>query len=114
MHELSIAMEILDIVAKTAADHGSNCIKSISLKVGDLSGVEIDSLSFSFDAIKGENKLTGDAELVIKRIPVVVRCAVCDDEFEAKERILACPVCKGFDTVMLQGDELSVVDIEVE
>ncbi len=114
MHELSIAMEILHIVVKTAGENGSTSVKTINLKVGDLSGVEVDSLSFSFDAIKGENEVTGGSELVIKKVPVVVRCADCDDEFETNERFLACPACTGFDTLMLQGDELSITDIEVE
>jgi Zn finger protein HypA/HybF involved in hydrogenase expression len=29
MHELSIAMEILDIVEKEAADHGAKTVKSV-------------------------------------------------------------------------------------
>ncbi len=114
MHELSIAMEILDIVAKTASEHGFDRIKSVRLRVGDISGVEVDSLTFSFDAIKGDRKLTVDAELVVERVPLKVHCRTCDGEFTGEGQYLTCPSCNGFDTEMLQGDELSVVDIEVE
>ncbi len=114
MHELSIAMEILDIVAKAASEHGSDRVKSVRLRVGDLSGVEVNSLTFSFDAIKGERELTGDAELIVEKVPLKVHCRSCARDFAGEGQYLTCPACEGFDTEMLCGDELSVVDIEVE
>ncbi len=114
MHELSIAMEILDIVEKEAADHGAKTIKSVYLKIGDLSGVQIDSLSFCFESIRGEKDITKDAQLNIDRIPVRILCRPCESEFAGDGFLVRCPSCEGLDTELLQGDELSIAEIEVD
>ncbi|MDF1535075.1 MAG: hydrogenase maturation nickel metallochaperone HypA [bacterium] len=115
MHELSIAMEILEIVEKEALKHGAGAVRKVRLKVGDLSGVETDSLTFSFDAIKGEKKLAGKADLLIQRTPARIRCKPCGADFEGRSGfIVSCPECEGFDTRLLAGDELEIVDIEID
>ena len=114
MHELSIAMEILDIVEKEAVKHGAVEVKKVRLKIGDLSGVETDSLTFSFDAIKGEKELTKQAELLINRIPVRINCTPCGTEFEGAGMLVSCPKCEGFETQLLAGEELEIEDIEID
>ncbi|GBE15800.1 MAG TPA: hydrogenase maturation nickel metallochaperone HypA [Proteobacteria bacterium] len=114
MHELSIAMEILDIVEREAQNHGAGQVTDIRLRIGDLSGVETDSLRFCFEAVRGEKMVTRHAELTIVRVPVRIRCGPCDDEFEGEGRLLRCPSCGGLDTELLEGDELNIIDFEVE
>lgn len=114
MHELSIAMEILDIVEQEAVKHGAAEVKKVRLKIGDLSGVETDSLTFSFDAIKGEKELTNQAELIINRVPVRVSCTPCGSDFEGAGMLVSCPNCEGFETQLLAGEELEIEDIEID
>ena len=114
MHELSIALEILDIVEKEAAKHDAAVVRQINLRVGDLSGVETESLTFSFDAVKGEKELTRDAILAIERLPVKIRCTPCDDVFNGSGHMVICPQCEGFDTKLLQGEELEIAEIEID
>jgi len=115
MHELSIALEVLDIADREARKAGAAGVKEIRLRVGALSGVEPGSLLFSFDAVKGEKELTRDAVLTILPVPVKVRCRPCDAEFpaEGKSPLVTCPRCGGFDTQLLEGRELSILDLEV-
>ena len=114
MHELSIAMEILDIVEKEAAEHGAGSVTSVRLKIGDLSGVEVSSLEYCFEAVRGEKELTRGANLVVDRVPVRIRCRPCGGDFPSDGYLLRCPSCEGLDTELLEGDELNVVEIEVE
>jgi hydrogenase nickel incorporation protein HypA/HybF len=114
LHELSIAMEVIDIVRKEAATHGASSVTKVCLLIGDLSGVETDSLAFCFDAVKNEHSLTSGAELVIEKVPVRVRCEKCDDEFRASGQLVTCPSCGGYDTKLVAGTELEVKDLEVE
>lgn len=114
MHELSIAMEILDIVGKEAAKHRATVVRQVNLRVGDLSGVETESLAFSFDAVKGENELTQAAVLAIERLPVRIRCTPCDAEFNGTGHMVICPQCEGFETRLLQGEELEIAEIEID
>lgn len=114
MHELSIAMEILDIVEKEAIKHGASVVRQVNLRVGDLSGVETESLAFSFDAVKGEKELTRGAVLAIERLPVRISCTPCDGVFTGTGHMVLCPRCEGFDTELLQGEELEIADIEID
>lgn len=114
MHELSIAMEVLDIVEREAARHGAGSVSRIHLRIGDLAGVQADALSFSFDAVKSEKPLTGNAELFIERVPVRVRCTPCGSDFEGGDLLVTCPMCGGFETRLLQGQELDIAGIEIE
>lgn len=114
MHELSIAMEVLDIVRKEASVHGASAVTMVRLRIGDLSGVETESLSFSFDAVKSEDLMTSEASLVIERVPVSIRCESCDNVFDTAGLLVTCPSCGGYDTRLLAGEELEIVDFEIE
>jgi hydrogenase nickel incorporation protein HypA/HybF len=107
-------MEILDIVDREAKSHGAGSVTSVHLRIGDLSGVEISSLSFCFEAIRGEKERTRAAELVIDRVPVKVRCGPCEETYAGDGPLLRCPACGGLETELLEGDEMNVVEIEIE
>ena len=47
MHELSIALSILDLVALEAIKQKAREVKEIELEVGRLAGVDISALAFS-------------------------------------------------------------------
>ena len=114
MHELSIAMEILEIVEGEAVKHGATVVRQVNLRVGDLSGVETESLAFSFDAVKGEKDLTRGAVLAIERLPVKIRCTPCNEVFAGTGHMVICPRCEGFETELLQGEELEIGEIEID
>ena len=114
MHELSIALEILDIVEKEALKHDAKAVKQVNLSIGDLTGVETESLVFSFDAVKGEKELTRNAVLAIEKLPVKIRCAPCGDTFTGAGHAVVCPQCEGFETTLLQGEEMEIADIEID
>ena len=56
MHELSIAHSILSIAEKSAPE-GKGIITAVSMQIGQLSSIEIDSLRFAFEAIKSNTVL---------------------------------------------------------
>ncbi len=117
MHELSLALEILDIAQREAEKAGGKPVRVIRLTVGDLSGVEPSSLSFSFEAVKGEKPLTAGAALEITRVPVRIFCRACGEEKQGggpSGLLVTCPCCGGFDTDLLAGREFSVTELEVE
>jgi len=107
-------MEVLDIVREEAAAHGASAVTTVRLKIGDLSGVEIDSLAFCFDTVKNEHQMTSTAELHIENIPIRIRCEKCRDEFSTTGHLVTCPSCGGFNTRLLAGEELEIVDFEIE
>ena len=114
MHELSLALEILDIVEREAARHGAGVIRQVNLRIGDLSGVETESLAFSFDAVKGEKDMTKNTMLAIERLHVKIWCTPCAGEFTGAGHSVICPQCEGFETELLQGQEMEIADIEID
>src|ERR1043165_6386958 len=92
MHELSIAVSLVEIAAEKAAGLGGARVEALHMKVGPLSGVVKDALLFSFEvAVKG-TPIEG-ARLEIEDVPLAVFCARCEAERELPDPVLLCPVC---------------------
>jgi hydrogenase nickel incorporation protein HypA/HybF len=66
MHELGIAQEIIGIVEKELATRPPARVLAVGLRLGELSGVDSESLSFCFDCIKSGTSVES-AELRIER-----------------------------------------------
>jgi len=64
MHELSIAMSIVEIAEKTLAQHGGKRVRRVHLQVGPLCGVANEALMFSF-GLACEGTTAEGASLVI-------------------------------------------------
>lgn len=113
MHELSIAMSIVD-AALDEAQRRAVRVSAVHLRLGALSGVVKDALLFSYEMVCQDTVLQGSS-LIVEDIPVAIFCAQCQ-----KERTLtsvqsfACPVCGTPTMDVRQGKELEVFAIEVE
>jgi hydrogenase nickel incorporation protein HypA/HybF len=51
MHEMSLAMGILQIVEEAAREQRFGRVRSVWLEIGDLAAVEADAMRFCFDAV---------------------------------------------------------------
>lgn len=109
MHELSIMRNVVTICEQSAEGRP---IKSVTLEVGELSGIIPAALEFCFESC-ARGTLLENAELLINVIPPQVRCNVCGATFSAKAYYDSCPECKGFDIEILFGEELRVKELEV-
>lgn len=114
MHELSIAMSMIEMASEEAARRGSTQVNTIYLKLGPLSGVVKDALLFSYEVASSGTPLEG-SKLVIEDVPVVVFCQDCQAErvIESIQRF-CCPVCGALTSDILKGREMEVTAIEIE
>lgn len=112
MHELSIAQEIINIVNNHLPDPEPANVKSVKVKVGKLSNILPDSLSFCFEALTNESHLKG-SKLEIVEIPVKIHCAGCNKESEIENPVFACPKCSSNKLKIISGMELQVDEIEL-
>ena len=114
MHEMGIAMEIVDIAkASIPADMQGAKIRCVNLKVGQLSAIVPDSLRFCFDLVIKDTPLDG-AELAIEELPVVARCKACRTEWTVTEAVFTCTQCNSGNIDILSGRELDITSIEIE
>jgi len=113
MHELSIAMSIIDTAAAEAARRGAAQVSAVHLKLGPLSGVVKDALLFSYELACDGTVLQG-SELIIEEMPVVVFCPSCEAE-QVIESIqsFCCPVCGTLTSEVIRGRELEVFAMEI-
>jgi len=114
MHEMGIAMEIVDIAkASIPADMQGAKVQRVNLKVGKLSAIVADSLRFCFDLVIKDTPLEG-AELAIEELPVVARCKDCQTEWTVTEAVFTCCECQSGNIDILSGRELDITSIEIE
>jgi hydrogenase nickel incorporation protein HypA/HybF len=112
VHELSIAISLVEIACEKAAELGGAKVEALHLKLGPLSGVVKDALLFSFEVASKDTAIEG-ARLEIEDVPLTVRCVRCDAERELPEPYLICPVCGEPTPEILRGRELELSALEV-
>jgi hydrogenase nickel incorporation protein HypA/HybF len=113
MHELSIALNIVEIASETLNKNGGGKISALFLKLGKLSGVEKDALLFSWDLACADTALEG-SRLIIEEIPVAVHCKFCHaDQTLNSINKFSCPVCQNLAPEIVRGRELELTALEI-
>lgn len=113
MHELSIAMSIVDAAVDEAKQRGVQ-VSAVHLRLGALSGVVKDALMFSYEVACQDTPLEG-SKLIVEEVPVAVFCQRCNDKRVLSSlQSFTCPECGTPSGQVLQGKELEVFALEVE
>lgn len=113
MHELSIALRIVEeVTVRAAAEPGR--VTRVVVSVGALAGVHAPSLEQAFAVASADGALAG-AVLEIVSVPVRVWCGACDAEVElASLSRFACPRCGRPSGVIRAGRDLLIERIVLE
>ena len=113
MHELSIAMGIVDAALDESQRRGVE-VSAVHLRLGALSGVVKDALLFSYEVACRDTPLEG-SQLIVEDIPVIVFCPQCQAERELPSvQLFACPKCGTPTMDVRHGKELEVFALEVK
>ena len=117
MHEVGIASSILEAsLAETARRPGARLV-AIGVRVGVLSGVDVDALRFAFECLVAETEEQNVA-FNVEACPRVNRCDLCGHEFDSPSSApftdAPCPRCQSQQTRFVSGDQLDLKSIEVE
>jgi len=112
MHELSIAMSIVDLALE---EERERCVSvdAVHLELGPLSGVVADALQFSWEVACRDTPLEG-ARLLIHEIPIEIHCSRCEAQRKVDSmQWLCCPVCGTAALEIVHGKELAITALEV-
>ncbi|HEY1499238.1 MAG TPA: hydrogenase maturation nickel metallochaperone HypA [Acidobacteriaceae bacterium] len=113
MHELSIAMSIVDL-AQEEAELRRVQVDAVHLELGALSGVVKDALLFSYEIACGGTLLEG-SRLIVREIPVEVYCPACQTpKILASIQWFCCPDCGTPTSEVLHGRELMITALELK
>lgn len=113
MHELSIAMSIIEIAEENAKREKASVINEIELDIGTQSGVVLEALTFAMEsAVQGT--MLESAEVKINSIPARAVCSKCQHAFYTDDLFTPCPECGNPFSEIVQGRELKVKSLKVE
>lgn len=113
MHEMSIVMNLVEVILEEAEKHGAKKVKNVHLKAGKLHQIIPETLEFCYK-IATQDTIAAGSELLIEEVPIRLRCRRCDKIFEVMDFIFMCPDCEIADTETLSGDELIIESIKIE
>jgi hydrogenase nickel incorporation protein HypA/HybF len=113
VHELSVALSLVEVACEKVAILGNPRVDAVSVRIGPLSGVVKEALSFCFEAASQGTPLEG-ARLEIEDVPLIVFCPNCSAERQlASIQHLRCPVCGQPTPDVCGGRELELTALEV-
>ena len=113
MHESVVAWELLRTVEERARASGADRVVAVGVRIGALSGLVPEALSFAFEALQVDTFVAG-AKLDIERIEALCQCERCGLVFpveETKRRCVACGIPAPF---VPNSDCLLLTRVEVE
>lgn len=113
MHELSVTESVLAIACKHAQKAQAVRVTDIHLVIGRLSSIVDDSIAFYWNMIS-KDTLCENARLHFNRLPAILLCLDCDNEFQLGGELTPCPNCSSARIRVLSGDEFQVESIEIE
>jgi hydrogenase nickel incorporation protein HypA/HybF len=114
MHELSIALGIVDIAEQESDRRGSVPVLAIHVRLGPLSGVVKEALTSAYELAR-EGSAVADSNLVIEETAIVIRCPRCQIEATVPSVYeLCCPRCGTPTADIVSGRELEVTALEIE
>jgi len=113
MHELSIAMSIVEVAQEEAEQRGVQ-VEAVHLKLGALSGIVKQALLSCYD-MACENTCLQGSHLVIEEVPVMIFCPKCRGPRPlSSQQLFCCAECGTPSSEIVQGKELEVVALEIK
>ena len=114
MHELSIAMSIVEMAQEESERRGQAQVLAVHLRLGQLSGVVKEALLSSYEMACEATPLEG-SQLLIEEIPVEVFCPNCQIAQRVRSiQWFCCPKCFTPTPDVVRGKELEVVALEIK
>ena len=113
MHEVGITQNLVEIAEQHARAGGHKKVLSVSVDIGELSGVVAEAVEFCFEVVSRDTLLEG-SRLIINRISAKMNCRQCEQSFHADNYTFECPHCGGVKLDLVQGDELRMTEMEVD
>ena len=114
MHELSMAMAMVEQIQEIMAQEGAQQLVSVTVVMGALSGVEREAFEFCFPLAVEGTPLAG-AELRIEEVPLRLRCLACEKESQPEEiAFVCCAECGSGRVEIIEGRDLVLRSLEVK
>lgn len=111
MHELGIVTYVAKTVNRFAAEHDVKKVCSVTLEIGEVSGIVPEYLVDCWNYFRRREPLLKEAELLHESLPAVTYCQQCHQEYPTVAHGRTCPHCGSGDTYLLRGSECNIKEI---
>ena len=112
MHEYSIVQSLLESCEEHAKQNDATKVTKVVVKIGALSGVEVDLLQTAFDTFK-EKTVCDGCEFIINYQKVIIKCKDCNEESILEKNEFTCLKCNSYNTEVLDGEEMFLMSLEM-
>lgn len=112
MHELGIIVHVSKSLENIAVENQLTEIGSVTLEIGEVSGIVPDYLTDCWEYYRKKNSLIEKAEMKIEMLPAVTQCESCRETYETVKYGRQCPHCGGYETYLITGNECNIKEIE--
>ena len=115
MHEISLVQGLFQQLADLAVANKATKVTRVTMEIGPLSGVVIDSFQFGFDILSADDNLLRGAKLAIKIPPVTYTCTECNHVMTiTAAKPEDCEKCGELFLIPNGGDDLLLLQVEME
>ncbi len=113
MHEYSIVQSLMGQCEEQVRANDAKKVTKVVVKIGVLSGVEVDLLRTAFETFK-EGSVCDGAEFVVNIQPILVECFDCGRQSELERYEYICPHCQSSNLKVLDGEDMYLMSLEME
>ena len=130
MHEMGIILHMANMLDETAKEQNLTKIGSVTLEVGEVSGIMTDLFVDCWNYFKVKHPVLAESELKLVTIPAVTFCGNCGKTYETVKYGKECPYChRTYETVkygkecpychsgetwLVDGNQCVIKEIEAE
>lgn len=116
MHEMGVMLNVVRTATQQAARYGVTKIGSLTLTIGELSGV-VPRYMESFWQVATEKTILEGAELIIEEVEGIAICGGCNEEYKVLDNLRPekpiCPHCGSPKWTVKTGREVMIKEIGV-
>lgn len=113
MHEVSVALAIVDELTERAANAAVAKITAVHLRVGALAAIDVRALEFAWN-LATDGTAASNSRLLVTHVPLSIACNTCGVERTIEHGTLpVCPVCATPSNRIVRGRELEITAMEV-
>ena len=113
MHEFHLVEGIVKQVLAKAQNSAAKKVTKVALVIGELSGLDPDSIRLYFEEITRGTIVEG-APLSVNSLALKLRCNTCDMVFDKKIGEFNCPQCGNLGVKSSSGKEFYIDYIEID
>lgn len=117
MHEMGVIINMLQILEKAAKDNNVAEIASVSIELGEMTGV-VSKYLLNCWPIAVDGTVCNRSELRIKEIRALANCHQCGKDYLLMDNLSddtpTCPFCSSTRWHLKDGDQLVITEIAVK